>query len=252
MLRKSDSHPRVTALVPSLPRRLGALRHARGSEAFTLEKGAERTLTVTQGQAVVFVTSGLVMTLSHCAGRRQVLGFHWPEAIVIVPSEPEATPLCVTAIERSDLLQVPRAQLDEVVKDDATLAKALSDQALENLIKGQRAYHRMLSVSAEARVAAFFFEQAPWISSGGGMASRFDVPMRRADIADHIGVRSETLCRVLADWRQRGLIKTEGPRHFTMTDPKALRRIAGSLPQEPATARGGGEARNKTCQRAKF
>jgi CRP-like cAMP-binding protein len=55
------------------------------------------------------------------------------------------------------------------------------------------------------------------------------MPLSQEDLASLAGTSRATVTRALANWRQRGLIRT-GPRRVTITDLGALRQIAGQHP----------------------
>ena len=49
------------------------------------------------------------------------------------------------------------------------------------------------------------------------------------ELASLTGASRATVTRALSNWRQRGIIRT-GQRDITITDPGALRKIAGQQP----------------------
>lgn len=52
------------------------------------------------------------------------------------------------------------------------------------------------------------------------------LPLSRQEIADHLGLVIETVCRNLRQLRQQGLIALDGNHGVVLRDPDALRRIA--------------------------
>jgi CRP/FNR family transcriptional regulator, cyclic AMP receptor protein len=55
------------------------------------------------------------------------------------------------------------------------------------------------------------------------------MPLSQEDLASLAGTSRATVTRALANWRQRGFIRT-GPRRITIMNPAALRQIAGHHP----------------------
>jgi DNA-binding transcriptional regulator LsrR (DeoR family) len=60
-------------------------------------------------------------------------------------------------------------------------------------------------------------------------------PLTQAELASWIGSARETVERLLADWRKRGIVQT-GYMHIDITDEEALQRIAGVRHHEPPSA----------------
>lgn len=77
------------------------------------------------------------------------------------------------------------------------------------------------------RLAAFLVELAERQRRRGGPAGHVDLPMTRADIADHLGLTIETVSRSFTRLRQGGAIAFEDPRRIDLVDVAALRRAAG-------------------------
>jgi DNA-binding transcriptional regulator LsrR (DeoR family) len=53
-----------------------------------------------------------------------------------------------------------------------------------------------------------------------------ELPMSRGDIADHLGLSMETVCRALATLRTQKLIALDGTRRVRLTDPLRLAKLA--------------------------
>lgn len=51
-----------------------------------------------------------------------------------------------------------------------------------------------------------------------------DLPFRRSDLANLLGIQAETLCRILAKFRKQGWVKAEGPR-LRISDAAALHTL---------------------------
>jgi hypothetical protein len=47
-------------------------------------------------------------------------------------------------------------------------------------------------------------------------------------VAAHLGIRAETLSRLLSDWQSRRWVQGER-RHWTVLNPAALERLTGAL-----------------------
>ncbi|VXB76409.1 Crp/Fnr family transcriptional regulator [Luteimonas sp. 9C] len=77
------------------------------------------------------------------------------------------------------------------------------------------------------RLAGFLVELGARQQPRGGASDHVDLPMTRADIADHLGLTIETVSRSFTRLRQSGAIAFEDPRRIRLVDVAALRRAAG-------------------------
>jgi CRP/FNR family nitrogen fixation transcriptional regulator len=72
------------------------------------------------------------------------------------------------------------------------------------------------------KMAMFLLDIAGRLQKG----DRFDLPMRRTDIADHLGLTKETVSRTLTQMERDGLIKLEAiGRTILLNDKASLRRL---------------------------
>ncbi|MFN4262530.1 MAG: Crp/Fnr family transcriptional regulator [Thioalkalivibrionaceae bacterium] len=84
--------------------------------------------------------------------------------------------------------------------------------------------------SADARLAMFFIEYSARLERTGRHARRFRLALPLRDLADLLGLRAETLSRVLNDWERGGVIARRGPRDIELLDLDVLHQRAGVGP----------------------
>lgn len=63
------------------------------------------------------------------------------------------------------------------------------------------------------------------MTASPGDKTPHEIPMSRADMADHLGVTLETVSRALHRFDRQHLIKLTGSRHYQILKPGALRRF---------------------------
>lgn len=81
---------------------------------------------------------------------------------------------------------------------------------------------RMNLGRAEQRIAAYLLD---YCEESGDSATVTHLPNRRKELANRVGLSVETLCRVLAQFRERGWIETQGSSRIWIHDEDALRRL---------------------------
>jgi CRP/FNR family transcriptional regulator, nitrogen fixation regulation protein len=114
-----------------------------------------------------------------------------------------------------------RREVDTMADRHAGLARALREMAARDL---RDAYDRMLLLgrkTASERIATFLLEMAGRQGSGDTVA----LPMCRIDIADHLGLTVETVCRMITHLRREGTIAV-GSNCIELLNLPALRQMA--------------------------
>jgi len=91
-------------------------------------------------------------------------------------------------------------------------------------------------LGSEERVATFLVSTARRTGADQTRPVRIELPMTRLDMADHLGLTIETVCRTLSRFKRDGLIALEGRHCMILRRMDYLRSIAGreeeGLPSE--------------------
>ncbi|MDB5425804.1 MAG: Crp/Fnr family transcriptional regulator [Phenylobacterium sp.] len=171
------------------------------------------------------VASGMVRTVTlRPDGRRIVHAFHL--AGEIFGLEREALHHCsAEAVCETRLIQCPHSLIERAA--DVETAQELRSWLLLSRDKtAERSSHLMYG-SAFEKLAYFLIDLA-WRTQSQGS---FELAMSRYDIADHLGLSSETVSRAFSVFRNRGLIATRG-RQVTLLDGR-IRRIGAGAERSP-------------------
>lgn len=159
------------------------------------------------GDAADYIYKVVSGTVRSCKllndGRRQIDSFHLAGDIFGLESGAEHR-LTAEAVDDVVVLAFRRSRFDSVVHDNP----ALSNQVMASVIASlERAHDHMVLLgrkTAQEKIASFLLGMANRLAP---KADRFDLPMQRADIADHLGLTIETVSRVLTQMMRDGLIK---------------------------------------------
>ena len=154
-------------------------------------------------------------------GRRQVADFYGTGELFGI-SEMDVHLHTAEAITDCAVRCYPR---DAYLKAIAA-APELSQQFLNTLMtRLHRARERMIMLgrmSAIQRVATFLLR----LSAEQDTTKDIQFVMSRQDIADHLGLTIETVCRVLTDLKKRRIIEMQSARLFSAPDIDALDNMA--------------------------
>lgn len=129
---------------------------------------------------------------------------------------------CATAEAARDAVVVafPRARAEAVIDADPRLARAFREVACGRLRLAQARLLRLGRTSALERVASFLLEMAERCHAAGDQV--VEIPVTRDDIADYLGLKSETVSRTLTELRRRGAIALPARRSIRLSDRAAL------------------------------
>lgn len=158
-------------------------------------------------------------------GRRQVGEFHLRGDLFRL-DDLDVHAFSAEAITDVVLRRYPRRMVENLAESHTGLSRRLRDLAFSNL----RAAHTRIMLlgrgTAPERVAAFLLEMESRLGHRGrGM---MELPMGRADMADHLGLTVETICRVLACLKRGGAVTT-GRTGVCLRNHAALTDIASPV-----------------------
>jgi CRP/FNR family nitrogen fixation transcriptional regulator len=165
------------------------------------------------------VVEGVVRSISLLEnGRRYVDAFHVPGDVFGMDVGPhyarsaEAVCACAVVLYPSNDLALPALL-------EGGLAGQLITALLQELRQAKDHARLMALASAVQKTAAFLVE---WSSRTGG-SPVVTLAMPRQDLADHLGLTVDVLCRCLAQLNRDRLIEALSVRRFKLLDIPALR-----------------------------
>lgn len=175
---------------------------------------------------VFMLTAGALKIYTLLAdGRRQVTGFMFPGDFLGISIDDEYA-FSVEALLDSELWWFSRATFDGFVAAHPDLERELYRLAAHELAAAQQQMVLLGRKTAAERVATFFLNVlAKTEHISGKPESHFDLPMSRLDIADYLGLTKETVSRMLAVLRSRGLIRLQAQDRVQVLDRAGLQAM---------------------------
>jgi CRP/FNR family transcriptional regulator len=159
-------------------------------------------------------------------GRRQIVGFAFPGDFVGLG--PDAKYLfSAQAVAATELRAVPKSEFEAIAREESRFSSKLFEAVSADLV---RAYDLALTVGqrgSEAGLAAFLLEMHARTSEAESMDVLLQIP--RTDIADYLGVTTETVSRTFSKLTKRGLIEMKGRRGIRLVNRAALEQLTEGL-----------------------
>ncbi len=167
------------------------------------------------------VTSGVLrLTRLLEDGRRQVIAFGYPGDVVGFPSDHVHHTDCDVLVDAT--LQPYRVSVLENGDTDPLLHKELLQAALREISSMQDHFMMLGRKSASEKVASFLSVLSDRVGQNLGDYKQMNLPMSRADIADFLGLTTETVSRTLTQLRKSKIIAIENVHTIIVLRPTAL------------------------------
>lgn len=173
------------------------------------------------GDACGNIVSGALKLSVHARdGREQIVGLLSAGDFFGAPFARDEK-VIATALAETELCALSRDALTEALYTQPKLRRLLLKRAINALGEARDRLGMLGHASARERVAAFILDL---VARAGDLTVR--IPMRRSDVANFLGLTSETVSRELARLRAEGAIILVGARGCTVVDYARLTAIA--------------------------
>lgn len=171
------------------------------------------------------ILSGVVkMTKLLSDGRQQIVGLKFAPDFLGRPFQTDNA-VTVEAATNLRVCSFPRSALESMIQEAPELEHRLHEQALRELDEARDWMMTLGRKSASEKVASFLHMIAVHYdpeADDGDEPITFDLPLKRADIADFLGLTIETVSRQMTRLRKAGVISIENNRTVTVIDTGAL------------------------------
>jgi CRP/FNR family transcriptional regulator, anaerobic regulatory protein len=154
------------------------------------------------------VTSGALRAVRLLPdGRRYIANFLMPGDFVGL-TEGESYGHSIEAISDAGLLRYARSSFESLLDRDPRAGRRFFGVMCKELTAVQDRLLLLGRKTATERLASFLLAMADRKAraNGGNGQGRVELPMNRSDMADYLGLRIETICRLLTDLKSRRII----------------------------------------------
>lgn len=128
------------------------------------------------------------------------------------------------AITETQLCVLGRERLNVLTDKQPSIGLRLIEALSSELAAARRKVRDLALKSAESRLAGLLMQLAGHTAEGT-LEQEISVPYTRREIAEMIGVSTETAIRLISSLKDKGIIEASG-RHIAIVDPESLTRIA--------------------------
>ncbi|MEM8650689.1 MAG: helix-turn-helix domain-containing protein [Pseudomonadota bacterium] len=192
----------------------------------TFEEGANLFFAGDEAEFVYEVIEGVVKSSKVLMdGRRQIINFCYPGEMIGLSHDSIYHCDCEAVSKVRARIYRKNAFMTDLDQDPQFCARLLRNAAAE--INGMQDHFLMLGrKTAMEKIASFLVAIMSRQVRREDGAIVFELPMKRSEIADFLGVTIETVSRNLTKLRKLGVIELLSTHCFEVSDPALLRKLA--------------------------
>jgi CRP/FNR family transcriptional regulator, anaerobic regulatory protein len=176
--------------------------------------------------AIFAVRTGFFKTMVNSQdGRDQVTGFFMSGELLGLDGICNNTHGCdAMALEDSEVCELPFANLEEAGNVLPSLQTHFYRLMSQEILRTQELMLMLGNMRAEERLAAFLVNLSHRLSFRGFAANDFILRMSREEIGSYLGLKLETVSRMLSKFQHEGWIKVEH-KHIQLLQPWMLQEM---------------------------
>jgi len=159
-------------------------------------------------------------------GREQVTGYHMNgDVLGLCGIETQTYQVDCVALEDSEVCVLPYEQVTATATRDPSALRDFLRLMSQGLHRQQGVMAALGTLHADERVAMFLLDLSERQAQRGLSARSFVLRMTREEIGSYLGLKLETVSRVLARFQGAGLITIAHSREITLNKPDGLRAL---------------------------
>lgn len=193
----------------------------------SFEGGDLLALSDEPGDCVFIVLDGVVGLYHELpAGDRDVLGYCYSGDLIAPAQLGGSWGFDAKSLTGGKLLVLPLKDVRAQGTGEKDLVWLLFETACAELARRTARLRGYWFLPVKARMATFLFEMDDGIGKRSDRGLVVHLPMFRDEIANYLGTRTETICRILTAWKDKGLIVMDSPRVLVIPDSALLQADA--------------------------
>jgi CRP/FNR family transcriptional regulator len=158
-------------------------------------------------------------------GRRQITGFLFPGDFMGLAAH-ETYAYSAEAITQTSMCRFPRKKLESLLQQYPKLEKRLLEMVVDELTTAQDQMLLLGRQNAQERLVSFLLMLSRRAVERGQPDDMVRLAMLRQDIADYLGLTTETVSRAFTQLKQAGTISLQSDSRVSLNDRQALEDIA--------------------------
>lgn len=158
-------------------------------------------------------------------GRRQITGFLFEGDFLGIAMN-ERYAYSAEAVDKVNLCRFPRRKLEHLLDRFPKLEKRLLGMASNELVQAQDQILLLGRKTAQEKIVSFLLNLSDRAVKRGASATPISLPMGRADIADYLGLTTETVSRAITNLKRDGYIRLLQGGKVELPDLEALQELA--------------------------
>lgn len=157
-------------------------------------------------------------------GRRQIVSLTHSGEVVCGLISTGDSPNWLEALEDCELCEIDLSQQAPVLAGNSEFMRTLLELAHGRLETVSRHVATLGRLDSSERVILFLAEMADRAGAREAAARPVRLPMSREDIADYLGLNTETVSRILTRLRKSGIVKFLSPTEYVIPEFAAMER----------------------------
>lgn len=162
--------------------------------------------------ALYAIRSGSCKTVSLSEeGRDQVAGYHMPGEIIGTDGIGMGSHCCqAIALEDTEVCSLPFERIETLSRQNSQFQHNLHRLLAMEIARERSVMMLLGTLHGEQRLAAFLLDLSHRYQARGYSSCEFVLRMTRKDIASYLGLKLETVCRLLSRFQREGLLQVHG------------------------------------------
>lgn len=177
--------------------------------------------------AYLIVYGSFKLRRTHSSGKEHILGFPLSGDLLGLDAMAGGTHQCdAIALEDSQVCVITFSELLSQCRSDERVQQSFNTLMGQELERESTLSMMLSSLNADERIAGFLCGNARRLAKAGYSSREFHLRMTREDIGCHLGMKLETVSRVLSKLQAQDMLAVH-QRHIEIRDESRLQSLAG-------------------------